>query len=66
MTDEALDFTTEYVEAAIKELKNNSAPGPDGVPAVLLKNCSVFTGSDRSIDVYVEEILQRGSCSCFL
>ena len=40
MTDEALDFTTEDVEAAIKELKNNSAPGPDGVPAVLLKNCS--------------------------
>ena len=40
MTDEVLDFTTEDVEAAIKELKNSSASGPDGVPAVLLKSCS--------------------------
>ena len=40
MTDEVLDFTVEDVEAAIKELKVSSAPGPDGVPAVLLKNCS--------------------------
>ena len=40
MTDEVLDFTTEDVETAIKELKNGSASGPDGVPAVLLKNCS--------------------------
>ena len=40
MTDEVLDFTTEDVEAAIKDLKNSSASGPDGVPAVLLKSCS--------------------------
>ena len=40
MTNEVLNFTTEDMEAAIKELKNSSAPGPDGVPAVLLKNCS--------------------------
>ena len=40
MTDEVLDFTTEDVEAAIKDLKNSSASGPDGVPAVLLRNCS--------------------------
>ena len=40
MTEAELDFSTEDVEAAIKELKNNSAPGPDGIPAVLLKSCS--------------------------
>ena len=40
MTEEELDFTTEDVESAIKELKVSSAPGPDGIPAVLLKNCA--------------------------
>ena len=40
MRDFDLDFTVEDVEAAIKELKSNSAPGADGVPAVLLKNCA--------------------------
>ena len=34
-----LDFTMQNIETAIKELKNNSAPGPDGIPAGLLKNC---------------------------
>ena len=34
MTDAELDFTTEDVEESIKELKNNSAPGADGIPAV--------------------------------
>ena len=39
MTEAMLEFTVEDVEAAIGELKTNSAPGPDGVPAQLLKRC---------------------------
>ena len=32
-------FSIEDVEEAIGDLKENSSPGPDGVPAVLLKKC---------------------------
>ena len=39
MTEAMLEFTAEVIEAAIGELKNNSAPGSDGVPAQLLKRC---------------------------
>ena len=35
-----IDFTAEDVEEAIRELRNGSAPGADGVPTVLLKSCS--------------------------
>ena len=34
-----LDFTSDHVEYACAELKVNSATGPDGVPASLLKEC---------------------------
>ena len=33
------DFTVEDVEKACSEQKTSSAPGPDGVPAALLKEC---------------------------
>ena len=39
MTEAMLEFTAEVIEAAIGGLKNNSAPGSDGVPAQLLKRC---------------------------
>ena len=35
-----INFTTEDIENAIKELKSNAAAGPDGFPAILLKKCS--------------------------
>ena len=34
-----LDFTVEDIARSLGELNVNSAPGPDGVPTVLLKNC---------------------------
>jgi len=38
MTEVELDFTEEDELQAIGELKSGSAPGPDGVPAALIKN----------------------------
>jgi hypothetical protein len=32
-------FTPEHIKDAINELKSNSAPGHEGFPAILLKNC---------------------------
>ena len=40
MTNETMRFTTNDVVEAIGELKCNAAPGPDGVPARLLKGCA--------------------------
>ena len=34
-----IDFTEEDIINAIDELRNNSAAGPDGLAAILLKNC---------------------------
>ena len=42
-TDNALisdiDFTEREIEAAIDKLKPNASPGPDNIPALLLKKC---------------------------
>ena len=35
-----IDVTAEDITKAIKQLKLNSAPGPDGVPAILILKCS--------------------------
>ncbi len=35
-----IEFTEFDLVEAMKELKNDAAPGPDGVPALLLKICS--------------------------
>ena len=35
-----INFTKEDVESAIKSLKINSAPGPDGITGELLTNCA--------------------------
>ena len=35
-----INFTKDDVESAIKSLKINSAPGPDGMPDELLTNCA--------------------------
>ena len=34
-----IHFTKESIVTVINELTNSSAPGPDGFPAILLKNC---------------------------
>ena len=34
-----INFSPEDIEKACLEIKSNSAPGPDGVPAILLKTC---------------------------
>jgi hypothetical protein len=34
-----INFSPEDIEKACSELKSTSAPGPDGVPAILLKTC---------------------------
>ena len=33
------DFTPDHIEHACAELNATSAPGPDGIPALLLKEC---------------------------
>ena len=48
-----LEPTREEVTNAIKSLKNNKAPGPDGIPAELLKN-----GGDDLISFLHEMILE--------
>ena len=40
MSDISLSFTDGAILNAIGELNLNSAPGPDGLPAQLIKNCS--------------------------
>ena len=37
----SLSFTDEDIQESIKEINIDSASGPDGIPAVLLKSCSV-------------------------
>ena len=36
---EDISFTEEDIKIAINEVSNNAAPGPDGFPAILLRNC---------------------------
>ena len=38
---EDMSITYRHVEEAIDELKTNSAAGPDGIPAILLKKCKL-------------------------
>jgi hypothetical protein len=40
-SDWDLDISDEDIMGAIKQIHNDSACGPDGIPVVLLKNCSV-------------------------
>ena len=39
-SEHSLSFTDEDIQESIKEIKLDSASGPDGIPAVLLKSCS--------------------------
>ncbi|KAL5264266.1 hypothetical protein ACHWQZ_G005385 [Mnemiopsis leidyi] len=42
-------FTHEDIEDAISDIKLDSAPGPDGVPAILLKRC----GASLCVPIYM-------------
>jgi hypothetical protein len=37
----SLSFTDNDIQESIKEIKLDSASGPDGIPAILLKSCSL-------------------------
>ena len=36
---EDINFTIEDIKKSVKEMKNTSAPGPDGLPVILLREC---------------------------
>ena len=38
--DYDIDITDDDIISAIKDIKVESSPGPDGIPAILLKNCA--------------------------
>ena len=48
-TIQEVDITPEEIIEAIKELRPSSASGPDGVPAILLRNCSTELALPLSI-----------------
>ena len=52
-----IDFTSEDIEKACQQLSASAAPGPDGVPAVLLKTC-------RKQLSFPLHLLWRGSLDC--
>ena len=47
--DTEIVLTQEDIEEAISEIKLDSAPGPDGIPAILLKRCA----STLSLPIYL-------------
>ena len=47
--DTEIVLTLEDIEEAISEIKLDSAPGPDGIPAILLKRCA----STLSLPIYL-------------
>ena len=48
-SDTEFMFTHEDIEDAISDIKLDSAPGPDGVPAILLKRC----GASLCVPIYM-------------
>ena len=40
MTDYRITLTDDVITQAIKKIHADSSPGPDGIPVILLKNCS--------------------------
>ena len=52
-----IEFSSADIEKACQQLKSSSAPGPDGVPAVLLKTCR----KQLSLPLFY---LWRGSLDC--
>ena len=47
--DTEIVLTQEDIEEAISDIKLDSAPGPDGIPAILLKRCA----STLSLPIYL-------------
>ena len=48
-TDKEIVFTPDSIMEAISEIKLDSAPGPDGIPAILLKRCA----TSLSVPIYL-------------
>ena len=48
-TIESIEVRKEDLEAAIDELSSNAAAGPDGFPAILLKNCKEVISTPLSL-----------------
>ena len=58
---EPLLFTIEDIKTAIKELRPTSASGPDGFPAILLRNCeplTIFWQKSIDTETIPEQLLQ--------
>ena len=49
LRDKELALTLDHVKDAISELKLDSAPGPDGIPSILLKRCT----SSLAVPIYL-------------
>ena len=59
-----INFTKEVVESAIKSLKINSAPGPDGMTGELLTKCASVISEPLS--ALFTKSLKEGSVPTFL
>jgi hypothetical protein len=55
-----IEFETPDLERSIQELSTYSAPGPDGVPAVLLKK---MCRSTKGPSDFALENIERRKCS---
>ena len=62
-----VQFTTDDIEKAIDKLKTDAAPGPDNIPAMLLKRCKkslskpIYTLWKKSIETgEVPQVLKHG------
>ena len=60
---EDFEISEEIILSAIKEINADSAPGPDGVPPILLKNCAKELCSP--LRIIWEESFERGNVPMF-
>ena len=62
-----IEFGPEHLESAIDELTNNASPGPDKIPAILLKKCKtslsvpLFLIWRKSLDTSVINNIQKSA-----
>ena len=62
-----IEFAPEHPESAIDELTNNASPGPDKLPAILLKTCKTSLSTPlfliwwKSLDTSVINKIQKSA-----